>query len=153
MQPGFFGKLPAYGDFMCRGLSAPIRKSLDHWITRYIGQKPLPAGGLRARLTIGGAPYFLVIIASRDKRGRDFPIVTVAPDSGQKLPVVDDWCDLVAKVLGKAISEATNVDALVQALPDLTDETGGKPQGHDILWQRGQTPRPLVPALAAFNSD
>ena len=73
MQPGLFGKLPAHGDFINRGLPAPLRKSLDHWITRHIGQQPLPAGALRVRLTLGGAPYFAVIMASRDKHGRGFP--------------------------------------------------------------------------------
>jgi type VI secretion system protein ImpM len=153
MQTALFGKLPAHGDFINRGLPAPLRKSLDHWITRHIGQRSLPAGALRVRLTLGGAPYFAVIIASRDKHGRGFPIVAVASDQGQELPVVDHWCDLSAEMLSEAISDGTEADTLVQALPSLPNETKGEPQTADILWQQGCAPQPLASAIAALNSD
>ncbi|MCK0094134.1 type VI secretion system-associated protein TagF [Yoonia sp. F2084L] len=153
MHPGLFGKLPAHGDFICRDVSAPLRRALDHWITRYIGQQALPAGGLRARLTLGGTSIFAVIMTSRDKRGRIFPIVALARDTGQDMALVDEWCDLVAEMLGEGISDATEADTLVQTLPPPPHETTGDPQRADALWRQGETPQPLAHALASFSSD
>ena len=153
MRPGLFGKLPAHGDFINRGLEVPLRKALDYWLTSQIGQQPLPAGGLRARLTLGGKPIFAVIVASRDKRGRIFPIASVVQDTGQDLQVINQWCDVTAEMLGEAISDATEADTLIQTLPPAPTGPAGSSQRADILWQRDQAPQPLATALAALNSD
>ena len=153
MTLGLFGKLPAHGDFISRGLTAPLRKALDHWVTHNIGQRVLPAGGLRARLTLGGARMLIVIVQSHDKPGRAFPIVTVAADTGQESSHIDDWCDHVAGTLGEAVSDTVSADALMEQLQPAPHGTDGAPMQTDIMWQYGQKAQPLTAALAQLNSD
>ena len=67
---GFFGKLPATGDFVCRGLPDAFRKPWDSWLTRYIaplqrGGHSFPQGGLRFRLPSGGHLAAGVILPSQ----------------------------------------------------------------------------------------
>jgi len=150
---GLFGKLPAHGDFISRGLAAPQRKALDHWVTHNIGQRVLPAGGLRARLTLGGARMLIVIVQSHDKSGRVFPFVAVAADTGQERSRIDEWCDEVAQTLGEAVSHVAPVAVLMERLQPAPHETDSAPVPTDIMWQHGQSPQPLAIALAQLSSD
>lgn len=84
MGNGFFGKLPAHGDFVARGLPVGARQVLDRWLTqvlRLCGPAPedWPPGGLRALIAHAGAPMALLILPSRDAAGREFPLPRSAP--------------------------------------------------------------------------
>ena len=81
---GFFGKLPARGDFLRVGLPRSFTDPLDDWLRRalsasrahfgddYAGPPwrfALPAGGC------GPSPAIGLMIPSRDRIGRAFPLV------------------------------------------------------------------------------
>jgi len=123
MGVGLFGKLPAHGDFISRGLTGPMRKSLDQWITHNIGQETLPDGGLCKELTLGGMTVVAVILPSHDKAGRIFPIVAVTTQPEADANGIDDWRGQVAAHLSDAVSNAIDADALLQALPTLRPAT------------------------------
>lgn len=146
-EPGLFGKLPAHGDFVARGLAAPMRKALDHWITRNIGQMALPGGGVRAQLILSGKPVLLLILASHDKPGRVFPLVAVTayPDQAE----VNAWCDAAAEILAHGISEGLDASTVSKALPR---SVGQGVLAYDAMWHNGQDPQPLKQALATLSS-
>ncbi|MDX8352696.1 TagF domain-containing protein [Cognatiyoonia sp. IB215182] len=117
MGVGLFGKLPAHGDFISRNLPGPLRKSLDLWITHNIGQETLPDGGLCKNLTLSGTPITAVILPSRDKSGRIFPVVAVIPEPAGEATGMDEWYDQIAALLRDAVSTAIDVDTLLASLP------------------------------------
>lgn len=89
MNPFFFGKLPAFGDFVSRGLSAPMMQWWDAWCSDAVRGKPLSAGvsGLRydanrpdifriEQPAVTGSQWQAGCIApSNDRVGRVFPFV------------------------------------------------------------------------------
>src|SRR5690606_35522049 len=85
-EPGLFGKLPATGDFVSRGLSHAFTRAWDGWVTRHVVTRlragaALPDSGLRFRLVSGGRVAAGVVLASSDAAGRSYPLslVLVAP--------------------------------------------------------------------------
>ncbi|MEL6837916.1 MAG: TagF domain-containing protein [Pseudomonadota bacterium] len=153
MGPGIFGKLPAHGDFVSRGLPAGLRKALDHWVTHQIGQRTLPADGLRARLTLGGMPVIAVILSSHDKPGRTFPIVGVATDPGASHEEIDVWCDQMTETLDQAVNGVMDADAVMTALPPAPMGPGCNAAQHGTFWQKGQAPRSTLELRATLSSD
>ena len=153
MGPCLFGKLPAHGDFISRGLSTATRKSLDQWVTRHIGQRTLPVDGVRGRVTLAKQTILIVIQQSRDKHGRVFPIVALTRDGGQSLDTVMHWCDLAADELYAAITGKLQADTLLPRLPNLASEPGDRHDKGDIIWQKDKAPDPVAIGLAALNSD
>lgn len=153
MPPGLFGKLPAHGDFVSRGLPAGLRNTLDHWITHNIGQRTLPRDGLRARLTLGGGPILAVIQQSQDKHGRVFPIVVVVTDGGQDTDAVHQWCDQTAELLQTAIADKLDADTLLTILPAAPQAMDDGTLASDIIWRKGEAAIPLATGLSALSSD
>lgn len=96
---GFFGKLPATGDFVWRGLPDAFRKAWDAWLSRHIAPlqrdgRVFPPGGLRFRLPSGGHLAAGVILPSEDSAGRLFPLSLVLIADGDLSPgQIDLWCD------------------------------------------------------------
>lgn len=85
---GFFGKIPGYGDFLSRGLPPSFIRPWDQWLRNGLGSVEQRLGrgwaerftnepALRFALTPGtcGPRFWLgVLVASRDKVGRGFPM-------------------------------------------------------------------------------
>ena len=96
---GLFGKLPATGDFVWRGLPDGFRKPWDAWLTRHIaplqrGGATFPPAGLRFRLPSGGRLAAGMILPSQDSAGRQFPLSLLLIAQGDLTPVqIDPWCD------------------------------------------------------------
>lgn len=93
---GFFGKLPSRGDFISTGLSRHVQTALDAWIQAGMQLMQLKSGDdwekwFRAmpawRFAIdrglwGPAAIAGVIVASRDRVDRSFPLVIVTQING-----------------------------------------------------------------------
>lgn len=117
-QTGLFGKLPATGDFVARGLPEGFRRNWDAWVTRHLAGRlrdgaEWPAGGLRFRLTSGGRVAAGAVLASRDSAGRAFPLSLVL--IADRLPGpegLEDWCDSAARAGSEAISDGQEPDWL-----------------------------------------
>ncbi len=138
---GIFGKLPATGDFVWRGLPDAFRKHWDFWLTRHIA--PLqrhghvfPPGGLRFRLPSGGRLAAGVILPSNDSVGRLFPLSLLLIAKGDvSRDQVDDWCEaaLMARI------ETFAPDDLWHALDALpAPEPTGSATGPMQLWTPGR---------------
>ncbi|AFL51422.1 type VI secretion system protein ImpM [Sinorhizobium fredii] len=82
--PGFFGKLPATGDFVTRGLPASFVGAWDRWISRHLVHR-FSQGSMQEkpilRFLLGHeafGPMTGVVIASADRAGRQFPLTIAA---------------------------------------------------------------------------
>ena len=140
---GFFGKLPATGDFVWRGLPDAFRKAWDAWLTRHIAPlqrdgRDFPSGGLRFRLPSGGHLAAGVILPSEDSAERLFPLSLVLLADGDLSPgQIDLWCD-AALALHPATLAPDSLWHALDALPgpDPQSEVTGLMQ----LWRTGGPP-------------
>jgi type VI secretion system protein ImpM len=149
---GLFGKLPATGDFVARGLPEPFRRNWDRWVARHLAPRlaagvAWPEGGLRFRLSSGGRMAAGLVLPSRDGAGRAFPLSVLVIAEG--LPAaagLDPWCDAAAEAARAAIAGQGGADALWAALDALDPPAG--PAGLAVpmeLWSRRQPPAPCAP--------
>lgn len=137
---GFFGKLPATGDFVARGLPDAFRQSWDAWLTRHIAPLQrrglaLPPGGLRFRLPSGGRLAAGVILFSQDSAGRQFPLSLLLIAEDDLTPhQIDAWCDAALALEPTTLSP----DALWHALDALASPVPAGPvTGPMQLWTPG----------------
>jgi type VI secretion system protein ImpM len=99
-EPGFFGKIPARGDFVTRRLDHTVLKPLDEWLQssiatsqRQLGDTWLPSyldtpiwrfimgAGVCGEVAVAG-----VLMPSVDRVGRYFPLVLAVPLPGHVAP-------------------------------------------------------------------
>ncbi|MEM9496451.1 MAG: type VI secretion system-associated protein TagF [Pseudomonadota bacterium] len=123
---GLFGKLPAAGDFVARGLAPGLRPVLDRWITRHLAEAARhpelwPETGLHAVIEAPTGACALALIPSRDTSGRHFPLAACAPGSSDR-DGVELWASAATPLLVEAREMGHSADALhaeLSALPDL----------------------------------
>lgn len=123
--PGFFGKLPARGDFVSRGLPPSLLTPWDQWLQAALAASRQQLGDQWLdhyltsplwRLALSGGacgpqPYSGVLMPSVDRVGRYYPLLLAAP--------VADGADLLA--LTAAAWFATAEQLALQALADDLD--------------------------------
>lgn len=161
---GLFGKLPATGDFVARGLPDSFRRIWDDWVTRHLAVRlragvHWPEEGLRFRLTSGGRVAAGVVLASRDSAGRAFPLsLVLIGDMLPGPPGLDGWCDQAARAGARAMAEGRGADWLWQRLAeisvpdgDVAEEHGRRPGPEHpgsrcVLWTDSSRPAPVDPA-------
>ncbi|MEH3040484.1 MAG: type VI secretion system-associated protein TagF [Sphingomonas paucimobilis] len=126
MTAWVFGKLPAHGDFVARGMDAAMRTTLDDWLSaameaargrypvdfaeRFDGAQPWQADGDG----VAGA-----VAASQDAVGRRFPLLLLT-DGRSHDPAA---CE---ELLYAAITEGWDADRLADA--------GAAPRGAVARW-------------------
>ena len=139
---GFFGKLPATGDFVARGLPQGLRPFLDQWLTRNFAHRARtpddwPTDGYRAIVKWEKNWLILLILPSHDKAGREFPLSVCrtthcAPDRTS----ADIWCNTVCDLARDAIENITPANGLIQSLA-LLENTNLVPEANpkeDSIW-------------------
>lgn len=160
MSAWVFGKLPAHGDFVARGMDAADRDALDAWLSgsllaardlygedfadRFDAAQPWRAAGEG----VAGA-----VAASQDSAGRRFPVVLLC--DGHAHDAAD--CETL---LYDAITQGWSVDRLAEAAgaaprgivarwyaanADLTGELTGELRGE----LRGERPADLLTRMLA----
>ncbi|MCF6099660.1 type VI secretion system-associated protein TagF [Mesorhizobium muleiense] len=97
--PGFYGKMPATGDFVTRRLPGDFARIWDRWLAQHI--VPLIGSETWPRTTalrfLAGSAFFGasagIILQSADRVGRQFPLSVVAqlPDASIQLARADAW--------------------------------------------------------------
>jgi type VI secretion system protein ImpM len=147
---GLFGKLPATGDFVARGLPETFRARWDAWVTHHLARlpEPWPEGGLRFLLLSGGRAAFGLVLPSRDAVGRRFPLSALAVASEPPpWPAAEAWCDAALPPLRAACHGALGADALWAALTALPRPAGTAfgPQAPLLLWTAGRPPLAAPP--------
>ncbi|WP_299666561.1 type VI secretion system-associated protein TagF [uncultured Ruegeria sp.] len=125
MATGFFGKLPASGDFVARGLGPRIRPQLDRWLTLHLAQPARnpelwPETGLHALIEGPQLLLALVILPSHDAAGRHFPLAACCPVIAADQAGIEDWAAIMRPALHQAQTGALGPDALFAALKPTT---------------------------------
>lgn len=147
--PGCFGKLPATGDFVARGLSPRARAWLDGWLSAHLAHR-LPEGtALCFRLETPPGPLAGVVVASRDSVGRRFPLALAA--EATPAPGAPWFADL-REVAEAAIAERLSPDSLAARLATLGVVSAPDPGPALLLWlpegpPTGTDPAALGPVL------
>lgn len=140
---GLFGKLPATGDFVWRGLPDAFRKHWDFWLTRHVAPllrhgPGLPDSGIRFRLPSGGRLAAGLILPSQDSAGRHFPLSLLLLANGDLTPgQIDPWCDAALALRPETLAPDDLWHAL-DALP--APAPGAAASGPMQLWTPGQSP-------------
>jgi len=149
---GLFGKLPAHGDFVRRGLPGAVVAGLDDWLQTELSRAADPSAVIAAMPPVRFASTALldgyhavgVMVSSSDSVGRDFPLVAVAL-SGQNDTDASDAstvgdCDVWSAAAEAALIEARDgglsADQVFAGLVALPATTGGAsaelPRGEDF---------------------
>ncbi len=158
MACGFFGKIPASGDFVARGLPVGLQRIIDHWLTHhlaaYVARPDLwPETGLHAVLDGHNQPFVLLIVPSQDAVGRAYPLAIYAQGTGADRPAIELWGQKVHALAIAAIRDSQTADMLHAELekcppPNAAPEALMPP----ALWGAGTGTEPLMTLRALFNS-
>jgi type VI secretion system protein ImpM len=166
--PGFYGKMPAAGDFVTRRLPGDFVRLWDRWLAQHI----VPMFGPEAwpqdtalRFLAGPASFGAsagVVLRSADRVGRQFPLSVVArlPEAPLKLAFADAWFESIeTHALAAQRGELTpdELDAALAALPvplidgegDLIDEFVAWTAHTDIFDVDQQAPQPTLEQIFA----
>jgi type VI secretion system protein ImpM len=124
----WWGKLPARGDFVGRGLPPRWRAEWDGWLQRglALAAATVDAGTLRERLasfapwryvalTSAGETWCGIIVASHDRAGRRFPLTLVERLAAPVSPV--ECSARLASLLGPAAEGPDALEGAIAALP------------------------------------
>lgn len=147
-KPGFFGKLPATGDFVSRGLPPGMRAALDRWLTAClagIAPEDWPEDGLRAKLSLAGEEVILALVPSGDRLGRLYPLAGVAPGAGVGRAEADAWVTAVLYDLADAADGLIGADDLAARLAAAPLPSPGPGEPGDVVWRTGHPPAPPTP--------
>jgi len=120
-----FGKIPAHGDFVSRGLAPEMHEALDLWLSAELARARARFADFDTRYQTA-APWFFVdcdpagawsggaLCPSVDKVGRRFPILVAAPaaDAGRAEAVALAALELVFAALGEGWNASRLSDAL-----------------------------------------
>ena len=134
-QPGFFGKLPARGDFVGRRLDQAFRTSFDEWLQKSItiSKRQLGAAWMPAYLNTpiwrfvlgpnlcGAVPSLGVMMPSVDKVGRYFPLVLGAQLPGCLSPgtvfqTARAWFDAAEQLILTTLDDDFDLEAFDRAV-------------------------------------
>ncbi|RWM83931.1 MAG: type VI secretion system-associated protein TagF [Mesorhizobium sp.] len=143
--PGFYGKMPATGDFVTRRLPGDFVRIWDRWLAQHI----VPLIGLETwprttalRFLAGPAAFGAsagIILQSADRVGRQFPLSVVAqlPEASVRLADAEAWFSgieeaAVAAQRGELTPD--ELDAALSALPVPLVEPGGEIVTDLVMW-------------------
>lgn len=146
--PGFFGKIPSYGDFVGRRLPAGVRHRMDEWLQRALVQSRIDLGPAWPAIW-GSSPIWRFVIGagvfsdeawagvmmpSADRVGRCFPLLLAAPATSTPslrdcLTRHDSWFARLENFALSALVEHFSIQAFDAALI----ASGGAPFSPDPL--------------------
>lgn len=126
MSAWVFGKLPAHGDFVARGIAAADRAAFDDWLSAsLLAARDTHGDAFADRFDMAqpwraeGAGVAGAIAASQDAAGRRYPVLLLA-DRAARAPAD---CE---ELLRSAIIGGWDVDRLAASAPS--------PRGHVARW-------------------
>ena len=151
--PGWYGKLPALGDFAGRRLPPLFVEPWDQWLAAGLGYwresaDTWPDAFLTApimRFTLGaGVPFELspgyagVMMPSVDRVGRYFPLTVVRPRGAHEAQSPSTWLQALEALMAAALDDdwdAERLDVELGGLEDTTDDYGPAwPERGRALW-------------------
>ena len=138
-----FGKIPAHGDFISRGLDHATHELLDDWLS-------VEVAGARARFAdfdaryVQAPPWYFVDVDSAgawsggalclsvDKVGRRFPILVAGPASGAD--TAREVALAALELVFTTFSEGWDADQLALALGSIVADRGSGPLPEQSVW-------------------
>ncbi|WP_287103544.1 type VI secretion system-associated protein TagF [Mesorhizobium sp.] len=143
--PGFYGKMPATGDFVTRRLPRDFVRIWDRWLAQHIvpliGSETWPRT-TALRFLAGPAAFGAsagIILQSADRVGRQFPLSVVAqlPDASVRLADAEAWFagieeDAFAAQRGELTPD--ELDAALSVLPVPLVEPGEEIISDMVMW-------------------
>lgn len=179
---GWYGKLPALGDFATRRLPPEVVTRCDAWLSAGLAASRRELGGewLGLYLTApiwrfawsagvaGEATWVGVLMPSVDRVGRYFPLLLAAPcpvvqqveaiDAAAEVGAVDDWLDRLADMAQDCLQPGASLDSLEAALAadplPATARWAADPARHSLWWTHRATRHrgPGLPEGSAFTA-
>lgn len=148
-----FGKLPAHGDFVARGLDEPARAAWDGWASAGlqaardelgdgfdVAHEEAPAWRFRFGPSRFGAGWRTGAFApSVDRSGRRFVVVLGVAGAGDEARA-----QALEDVLYRALGEGLAIDGMVEAAADLAGDDGVTEALFWTLGGPGRAPQSLV---------
>ncbi|WP_287309819.1 type VI secretion system-associated protein TagF [Mesorhizobium sp.] len=143
--PGFYGKMPATGDFVTRRLPGDFVRIWDRWLARHIvpliGSETWPRT-TALRFLAGPAAFGAsagIILQSADRVGRQFPLSIVAQlaDAPVQLARADAWFARIEEAAFAAQrGELTpdDLDSALATLPVPPVEPGEEVISDMVMW-------------------
>jgi type VI secretion system protein ImpM len=143
--PGFYGKMPATGDFVTRRLTGDFVRVWDRWLAQHI----VPLMGLETwprttalRFLAGPASFGAsagIILQSADRVGRQFPLTVVAQlsEAPFQLAYAEAWfAEIEAAAADAQHDELTpdELDTALAALPVPPIEPGEEVISDMVMW-------------------
>lgn len=143
--PGFYGKMPATGDFVTRRLPGDFVRGWDRWLAQHIvplfGPESWPLD--TALRFLAGPDSFGasagIILQSADRVGRQFPLSVIAqlPEAPVELAYAEAWfAGVEAVAIAAQQGELTpdELDAALAALPVPPLEPGEETISGMVMW-------------------
>ncbi|TKD31543.1 MAG: type VI secretion system-associated protein TagF [Mesorhizobium sp.] len=143
--PGFYGKMPATGDFVTRRLPGNSVRIWDRWLAQHIvpliGSDAWPRS-TALRFLAGPASFGAsagIILQSADRVGRQFPLSVVAQlaEASVQLARAEAWFSGVEDAaIAAQHGELTpdELDTALTALPVPSVEPGGEIISEMVMW-------------------
>ncbi|MER8743496.1 type VI secretion system-associated protein TagF [Mesorhizobium sp. M1004] len=143
--PGFYGKMPATGDFVSRRLTGEFVRLWDRWLAQHLvplfGQDIWPPA-TALRFLAGPNSFGAsagIILQSADKVGRKFPlsIVAVLPETPVSLTHAEAWfagIEEAASAAQRGELTPDELDAALGELPVPPAEPGEELIADMVMW-------------------
>lgn len=141
--PGFFGKLPSTGDFVSRGLPTAFTAVWDRWLARHLAARLQADAQPLCFHRAGPPPVSGVVLPSRDRAGRRFPLTLAAPGRADPEALI-----ALAELGTQAIAQGLPPDDLAARLAAQPLRPHPNPTGDSaalLLWTAGATPHAADP--------
>jgi type VI secretion system protein ImpM len=153
---GLFGKLPAHGDFVRRGLPRSFIGPWDDWLSAGIEASRHDLGpawdeawesapAWRFRLAPGACgpdAAVGVVVTSADTVGRRFPLTLAAVLPSAAIPPPESWFDALEAAAWQGRAGEVDADGLLALLPaPPPDDPDATLDGRSLFWTAG------VPAI------
>jgi type VI secretion system protein ImpM len=146
--PGWFGKIPALGDFASRRLPASFVRLWDEWLSAELSESAAELGTAWSESYRAGPilcfyagsgvidehPWHGTVTPSYDRVGREYPLTLAAPGVPQIGPETG-WGPWVA-VAQRALTPGCGPDGLDEALASLHYDITGQHDAADLRRER-----------------
>ena len=138
-----FGKIPAHGDFISRGLDHPTHELLDDWLSVEVARARAKFADFDVRYVQAPPWYFVdvdsagawsggALCLSVDKVGRRFPILVAGPASGAD--TAREVALAALELVFTTFSEGWDADQLALALGSIVADRVSGPVPAQSVW-------------------
>jgi type VI secretion system protein ImpM len=143
--PGFYGKMPATGDFVTRRLTGDFVRGWDRWLAQHLVplfNSEIWPSTTALRFLAGPASFGAsagVVLQSADRVGRQFPLSIVAQLAEAPIQLADAeawFCGVEEAAVAAQNGELTpdGLDAVLTGLPVPPLAAGGETVGGMVMW-------------------